>query len=287
MGERLRAFSTAIRDTDRVALITTASLFVVVVNNRDTLWLMVATAAFTVVALKNPRLARSPWTWLAIAAVMGATQAADWEGVDDHVVLTTYWALALGLSLLAPDPGRMLGWNARLLAGLTFAFATYWKLSSGDFADGDFFRFSLLLDDRFEYVTRGLGGMSEAEYAANHGSVADLHADPATGGAALALPDRVSTIAVVMTAWGLVSEVAAAVAHLAPLPHRLRWLRHLWLFAFAATTYFVVPIGGFGLILLLLGLAQTDPGERKRVAYAAGMAAVLAWAPIWRTLFYS
>jgi hypothetical protein len=258
----------------------------VVVNNRDTRWLMVATAAFAVIALKNPRLARTPWTWLAIGAVMAADQATSWEGVDDHVVLTTYWAVAMGVALLAAEPGRMLAWNGRVLAGLTFAFAAFWKVTSGDFVDGDFFRYSLMLDDRFEYVARMVGGMSEEQYLANYQAVGALHVDPGVP-AALAIPSRVSTVAVVMTAWGLVSEISAAVAHLVPLPHRFRGLRHFWLFAFAATTYFVVPIGGFGLILLLFGLAQTEPGERKRVAYVAAMAAVLAWAPIWRALFYS
>jgi hypothetical protein len=269
-----------------VTLVTAATLVVVVVNNRDTPALFIITAAIAVVGLGQPRVARNPWLWLAMGAAMGAHHLISWEGVDDHVVLTTYWAVAVGLSLLAPDPGRMLALNGRVLAGLTFAFAAFWKVTSGDFVDGDFFRYTLLLDDRFEYVARIVGGMSEEQYLANYHAVGALHAEPGAS-AALALPTRVSTIALVMTAWGLVSELSAAVTHLVPLPRRLLWLRHFWLFAFAATTYLVVPIGGFGLILLVFGLAQTQPGERRRVAYVAAMAAVLAWAPIWRALFYS
>ena len=54
--------------------------------------------------------------------------------------------------------------------------------------------------------------------------------------------------------------------------------------AFAATTYLVVPIGGFGTLLLILGaaMATTDRGRR---AYYLGAVVLLLWAGLWPLLF--
>ena len=47
-----------------------------------------------------------------------------------------YWSLACCLSLFCRDPDRLLAWNGRVLIGLTFLFATGWKIMGGEFLDG-------------------------------------------------------------------------------------------------------------------------------------------------------
>jgi hypothetical protein len=61
-------------------------------------------------------------------------------------------------------------------------------------------------------------------------------------------------------------------------------VRHAALVAFAGTTYLVVPIGGFGTLLLVLGSAMVTT-DRARLAYYAGAVALLVWSGVWPLLF--
>lgn len=276
-----------VRDMDAVDLVPRASLLLLVLNNRDDLPLLVGSALLCVVAFKQRRLYASPWLWLLVAAVMGARQAWAWERIDDHVVVTTYWALALGLGLRTSEPERFFAHNARLLLGLVFAFAAFWKLYSADFRSSTFFHYTLLIDDRFRWFAVHVGGLSPEAYAHNHVLEQQLR-DPTSGQSVATLADtsRIPVLAAVMSWWGAASEAAMGAVFLAPLREGRAWLRHAVLFAFCATTYAIVPVGGFGVLLLTLGLAQAPRGTRLRVIYLAALVVMLGYAAIWRTLFY-
>ena len=286
-GSILGDLPTRVRQMDAVDLIPRATLLLVILNNREDLPLLVASALLCVVAFRQRRLYASPWLWLAVAAVMGARQAWGWERIDDHVVATTYWALALVLSLRTDDPERFMAHNARVLLGLVFAFAAFWKLYSADFRSSTFFQYTLLLDDRFRWFAVHVGGLSPQEYAHNHALARQLR-DPNSGAALAALSGtaRIPVLATVMTWWGAASEAALGAVFLAPLREERTWLRHAVLFAFCATTYAIVPVGGFGLLLLTLGLAQVRRGTRLRVVYLVALVVMLVYVASWRSLFY-
>ncbi|MGH9178684.1 MAG: hypothetical protein ACRD0N_09050 [Acidimicrobiales bacterium] len=273
-----------VRVMDPVLLILRLTLLVLLVNTNDDPPLFVATAVLCAVALPGRRLVRSPWLWAALFVVVGARQVATWHTIDDHVIVTTYWCGAVALALGARDRLGTLARSACLLVGTLFAFAAGWKLLSGQFVDGTFFRYSLLFDSRFEVLSDVVGGTADHVRQAGVASVTGLLAGGGPGPVLLQEGTRASALAQVLTWWGLVLEVAIAAAFLLPLPQRWHWSRHASLAAFASTTYAVVPVGGFGSLLLVLGAAQTRTA-RGRLAYAAGVAATLAWSGLWPIFF--
>jgi hypothetical protein len=272
-------------EMDPLLLMLRTSLVALLVNSNDDTPVLLAVAAVTVVALPRPALLRSPWLWGVLFLVIGARQLSGWHQVDDHIVVTTYWCGAIALGLTATDPRRTLAASARLLVGAVFAFAAVWKLRSGEFADGTFFRYSLLLDERFDTVARLIGGTTREALADNVARLGALAGAPRAGGSEQLLEGpRNELVARFFTGWGIVTESAVAVAFLVPLRRAWEWLRPAALVAFAGTTYLVVPIGGFGTLLLVLGSAQA-PNDRLRIAFVWAGAGFLLWAGIWPTIF--
>jgi hypothetical protein len=261
----------------------TLTLVVVVINSNEDPPLFLAALAALVVGVLRPGWTRTPWWWFATAAVLAVRQISDWQGIDNHVVVTTYWTLALALGLAADDPARVLARSARWIVGLVFGFAVYWKLASPDFLDGDFFRFTLLTDDRFDAVARWIGGVPNEAMVLNEASwLAVLRGDE---GALLVGGPRLDALALFMAWFAIVTESFIAVAHLAPLRGRWVVLRPASLLFFCLGTYIVVPVGGFGCLLAVLALADDELTPTWRRAYLWLFAGLVVYGPIWWLLF--
>ncbi len=281
----LRRWWSALLRADPLLLLARTSLLVVLINSNHNRHAFVALAAACVIALPRPSLVLSPWLWAAAFVLLGALHLSDWHTLDDHIVASTYWCGALALGLTARAPRPTLAASARLLIGSLFAFAAAWKLGSGQFLDGRFFRYSLLFDDRFRVVADVFGGTTGALDRANHDALQALVDSDRTGDAFLLQEGpRNGIVAWAFTIWGVLVEAAVAATFLLPLRQAWGWLRHAALIAFAATTYLVVPIGGFGALLLVLGSAMVDT-PRARAAYVAGGVALAVWAGVWPALF--
>jgi hypothetical protein len=274
----------ALRGADALVLLLRASLVVLLINGNDDPPVQIGVAVVCVVALPRPALLRRPWLWWSLFAVIGTRQLLTWHTIDDHIIATTYWCGAVGLCLTARNAQLALAATARLLIGSLFAFATAWKLRSGEFLDGSFFRYTLLFDDRFEDPARLIGGTTDAMRQANLDDLSALHASDTAGEILVREGPRNRGLASLFTGWGVLVEAAVAAAFLVPLRERWGWVRHAALVAFAATTYAVVPIGGFGTLLVVLGAAQTTT-ERARTAYYLGGMALIAWSGVWPILF--
>lgn len=244
---------------------------------------MVTSAVAAVVLLAQPRLLHHPAPWLAGALALAVWQIPRWYEFDNHVWLTTYWILAVGVSLTTSRRAETLAVNGRLLVGLTFALAAAWKLGTPEFRSGDFFHYALLQDDRFAFVAEHVGGLRPGLRGADREAVQVLAADPDRW-VPLHTTGAVRRIATVFTVWGAFIEIAVAGSWLWPLRNR-RWVRHAALLAFVGTTYLVVPIGGFGCLLMAMGLTQDTDGRWVRVAYAAAFVALLVYGPVWQALF--
>ena len=272
---------------DRTDVVLRFSLLVLILTAVTNRALLVGTMALAFVALPRRRLYRSPMLWFGVAAVTGLHILFAWESLDNHVILTTWWALAIGVSLLDNEPERALALNARLLIGLAFLFATVWKVISGEFLDGAFFHYSLLLDDRFQYLAEGIGGLSNDTYLRNHGTVGALRSASGEGAVDLASTDGIRAMSAVLTWWTVAIEASIAAAFLVPA-RRMLWAhaRHASLLLFAFTTYLAVPVGGFGALLMVMGLAQCDHGPGAREHWVAGFILLMMWGPLWRVLFY-
>jgi hypothetical protein len=276
----------AIRDTDTVSLLCRASLVLLLIDARDDPRTIVAAAVVVLVAFYQPRIYRSPGLWLGIGLPLLAVQLWRWEGLDDHVVLTSYWFCALGLALLSDDPPRAMRTSARLLIGFTFACAAAWKLTSSEFVSGREFYNLLLNDSRFRPLAQLIGGISEHDLRANTALIVALR-DPASTNVA---PRFVSTsaahaLAIAMTWWTLAIEAALAVTWLAGDWLARPGVRNALLVLFCMATYVTLPVTAFAAVLLTMALATTEPGDRWRVWLVGAFAVLAAWAPAWSAIF--
>ncbi|MBW2314358.1 MAG: hypothetical protein JRH10_09220 [Deltaproteobacteria bacterium] len=233
--------------------------------------------ALPAAGLVFPPLLRRASLWGLLGTLAALRVALDWPLADNHAYLLAYWCLAVAFSLGARDVPGALARNARVLVGLVFAFATLWKILSPDYLDGSFLGATLLLDPRFEGATRWFAGISLEDLEA-HRAVLRAHVDglqPAAV-AGLELAHRFSWMATGATLWTVAIEALLAVVFLWPGERGPARLRDAALLVFAASTYSVATVEGFGWLLLAMGLAQC-PAERRRtrLAYVAAFALIL------------
>ena len=257
-----------------VARCSLVMLLVVVPSDRV---LLLFAAVATAVLFLQERLLQSPWPWLVIAAVLAREQFGSWWVVDDHEVATTYWILSIGLSRFSRRPDDVLRVSARMLIVALFAFAFGWKLLSDQYVSGDFFEYTLLRDSRFEPVVELATGIPESELVAQRAAVSGLTASGEVGETvAIETSTRSSALAHLFTYYGLAMEGGVFLSFAFPLRGRWRTVRHVALITFCLTTYSVVPVTGFGLLLLSMGMAQAHDA-RWRLAYLGAGVAVFAW----------
>lgn len=262
------------------------SLALLVINSSHDGVLLPTAIGLLVLGVLVPWLLMQPAWWLTIFVVFGTRHLLAWEGVDNHVMLTTYWCLAFGLSLLAVNPLRTLGRSGRLLIGFAFAFATGWKLFVPAFRSGDFFQFTLLVDERFEQLGTVIAGVSEAGQRQNQAALdAIATADFAPVTVGLADGPHLVTLAAVLTVATIVIEALVTLAFLAPLPERWTWLRPATLLAFCTTTYLLVPVTGFGAVLVVMALADPGMSPTWRRLLLGLLAALVLYTPAWRLAF--
>ncbi|HVV99088.1 MAG TPA: hypothetical protein VHB77_02040 [Planctomycetaceae bacterium] len=208
--------------------------------------------------------------WAATTAILALSLWLNWFAVDNHKYLEAYLSLALCCTFAATeaDRGAVLASTARWLIGLCVGLSVVWKLMSPDFVNGAFFEFTLLVDDRFAHVASWFGGISletlfqnrEVEHMLTHGYVQGIALEDVT----LKSSPQLKLLARCITGWTLAIESLLALAFLLPSRLRLAALRDPALLVFAATTYLVANVQGFGWLLMILGIAQC---RRTRAAF--------------------
>lgn len=262
---------------DPFLLVARLSLFVAIVNNHSDLSMALFFGVATAVLFFQERWLRSPWPWVAMAAVLGWTQLQEWWLVDDHPVATTYWLAAIGVSRFGRRPDDVLALSARLLIAGIFTLAVGWKLLSGPFVTGDFFEYTLVRDHRFEPVAVAAGGSDGEALDRDRLEIAQFTATAAAGESIeIETGPRTRRVAMGLTWFGLAVEGAVAAAFAAPLRGRWVLLRAATLIGFCLTTFAVVPVAGFAVLLLIMGMAQSDRPWVRRAHVGAGVIA-LVW----------
>jgi hypothetical protein len=224
-----------------------------------------------------PAALRSRALWAGLAALSAWPLVWNWPFSDNHDYLTALWCLAALCALLSARPEPALAHHARRLLGLTFLFATLWKLAlSPDFVDGRFFRVTLLTDARFENLAVLAGGLSWDDWEHNDAAVdALLSGATPPEDSRLIEPPELRRLAAGLTLFTGVAEAALAAAFLWPPGGRVARLRHLLLLGFAVATYSFATVRGFGWLLMAQGVAQCEPDERRtRAAYLAVFALI-------------
>jgi hypothetical protein len=265
----------------RVDLAAGAILLTQVLNLHHDRLAQLALALVAVPVLLQPRLRHNPWIWWALALLIAMRIAPDFVLLDDHVVASTYAVALVGAGLAARDREWVLARSAALLIGSIFAFATFWKLTSGQFVDSRFFRFTLVFDDRFDHLWP-LTGQEAADAATSIERAEEAMAAGPGAEAVIAEGPRNVLAATVITWWTIAIEAAVAALFLWPRP-RPEGSRHVALMVFLVTTYVVVPVAGFGTLLAALGAVTTDD-PRWRLRYTTAFAVLLVWTPVWRAV---
>jgi hypothetical protein len=220
---------------------------------------------------------RSPWLWGALAALAGARVVLDWPMADNHAYLLCWWCIAITVSLCgrADETERVLALDARLLVGLVFAFATLWKVAlAPDFLDTRLLRVTLLTDARFARVATSIAGLDPGELDALRAFVVQHVDGPSAAADPPAQPARFRRVAAVATVWTVAVEAAVAIAFLAPIGWRVSRWRDGCLLAFVLSAYPVVPVAGFGWLLLAQGHAQAA-ARWAPAAYVASFAGLI------------
>ncbi|KAF0244825.1 MAG: hypothetical protein FD180_2196 [Planctomycetota bacterium] len=250
-------------DGMEVAAVLTLGLLLL---HAGTFWYL--TVPLTVICILGfalrPLLLNSTY-WLLLAAIAAYGNFRNWYSVDNHKFLTTYWCIGLHCSLLTRDPRAAASLQGRLLIGLSFAFACFWKFAAPDFLSGEFFKYQMLVDPRFDWLASVVAGVPVASANVNDLRILELRAWDATAIAAPVMGGpRLALTAQVMTWWTIVIELLIATAFLAPAKFFLSRWKHPLLIAFVVTTYAVANVVGFGWLLLAMGVANC-PQENRRV----------------------
>ena len=246
--------------------------------------LLAPLAAWFALGAALPRLLRTSLFWYATATILGTGVYLTWESADNHRYLFVYWTLALCCTFSLPrtEQPLALATTSRWLVGLCMLLAAAWKIVSPDYLSGSFFHYELLVDERFAHFASWTSGLSLEQLAENRTLRESLVAGQLTGVELNQVQFRaapgIAAVAQLLTWWTLGIEsllaglfLAAAVLRCRP---RLMLVANLALLLFAATTYAVAPVRGFGGILMLLGLSQCEP-EHKKLRYAFLAAFVL------------
>lgn len=219
--------------------------------------------------LLSPPLLTSQVIWILICGIVWWVNATDWLWIDNHKILITYWCLVCALAVSARDTDGVLAWNGRVLVGLTFLFATFWKVFAGEYWDGAFLHNVFLTDDRVEVVATAIGGLSPDALPQNRFLESLLKQFPeAIASVPLRTSPRLQAFTLAASYWTLLIEGSVAIAFLVPWLRVFSRYRDWFLIVFIATTYFLLPVLGFAYILIIMGFAQCDPRHtRVRVMY--------------------
>lgn len=280
-ANRLTSASREFDNLDTLDLLTMGSLLLLLLNAGHHGFLLAFSLTACVVGLIVGKWRHSSLFWLSIASVLAVVNFSQWYLIDNHKYLMNYWCLAVAMAFLSGQPARLLAANGRVLIGLVFLLATGWKLCSSEFLSGAFFHYQLLLDERFVAVATTIGGLSTAEFFGNAGLAADL---ANSNGGAVILHDshRIFWISQAFTWWSLIIEAMLAFVFLVPWRRCTPRVRNGLLWLFAITVYPVVPVIGFGGLLLMMGMAQTPRDDRQawRI-YAALLVALPIYSLLW------
>jgi len=219
--------------------------------------------------LLSPTALRSQRVWLSAAFLLTLVHANHWYSIDNHKYLMTYWTITVAVGVGAANTASVLANNARLLIGLCFGFATFWKFYAGEYLDGSFLHSVFLTDGRVTTPMAAVGGVLEAELENNRAMLSLLTQHPSDDAfVSLATSARLEGIALVSSYWTLFIEGLIAILFLWPGKSR-RWMmaQDAALLVFLATTYVLLPVAGFATLLAIMALSRRTGPHSWRVVY--------------------
>ncbi|MFE4106587.1 hypothetical protein [Almyronema epifaneia] len=240
-----------------------------------------------VVMLFSAKLLQSRYAWCGLAALMVWNNVYFWWRLVNHEYLITYWVLVCAIAAFSQFSLKIFAWNARLLIGLCFLFATAWKFMGGEYLDGSFLHLTFLVDPRLAMGATWLGGVAADLLQDNYDQLLTIQAATSPESALINSSPLMSALSVALSYWTIFIEGIVAIAFLSPWPRWLFLHRDEWLLIFVVSTYSVIPVFSFAAILLLMGLAQCALTQRFKAAlYLNLLLLIPLWLPLPQEIFY-
>ncbi len=217
-------------------------------------------------------LSQNPFYWLIISLFLMALNGYLWYHIDNHHFLLNYWCLALSVSCFTQKPSIYIAINARLLIGLCFLFATFWKLFSIEFVSGGYFEYVLAGGDRrFATISALITDISIETIEENQDLISLLKEEVEYDYIPIETTQRVSLMAIIMTWTIILMEALIAYLFLHKGNGKLNVVRHFMLGIFILGTYSLIPVLGFGWILIAMGLVQITKYKKPLLSWYVGI----------------
>jgi len=203
-------------------------------------------------------LGKSPYYWALVTVILTIGHSYLWFSIDNHKYLMNYWCFAISIALFFKDSKPVLKLNARLLIGLCFLFATFWKITNPGYVDGSFFEYLLVGgDDRFDNFSKFVTGISDSTLSTNK-ELINLLATVSSDSLELVSGRRVKIIAQIMTWWTVIIEGLIAVYFLFGKYLSTYKFKDYILAIFIVSTYPIATVIGFGWLISAMGAAQVN-----------------------------
>jgi hypothetical protein len=242
-------------------------------------WLTLMAGIIVLMAIGwKPAWIQHPILWLVLSLAWGTQVALHWFDSDNHRFLFVYLCLALFLHADHPKRDELFALAARLLIGAVFCIAVIQKVSNAEFRSGAYMEITLLTDARVVPILKQALGLDGSTAQLNLERMESVVDGSRQTSVALIRPPLLRRGAIVLTWWTVLIETLIAMTFL--IPRLGRW-RNEFLQIFLITSYTLIPITGFGLILVALGVGQSQVrGFAPRLGYlfALGVLIVsLSW----------
>ncbi|NEQ33138.1 MAG: hypothetical protein F6K04_19425 [Leptolyngbya sp. SIO4C5] len=288
LGRRWRQAIANLLDQPRYRLILRLTLVIVALQSIDHIYLeRLPEKLLAVTMLFLPGLLVSRTAWCGLAALMVWNNVYFWSLLVNHEYLITYWVLVCAIAAFSQFTLNIFAWNARLLIGLCFLFATLWKFIGGEYLDGSFLHLTFLVDPRLAMGATWLGGVAADTLQDNYNLLLDIQATGLTEPTTLNTSPLMSAMSIVLSYWTILIEGLVAIAFLSPWPRWLFQHRDECLLFFVISTYAIIPVFSFAAILLLMGLAQCSRHQRfKPALYLNLFLLIPLWLPLPQAIFF-
>jgi len=253
----------------RYLLVLRLTLFLLLLYGSSTALLDVPLKVICGLMLLSPSLITNQGMWVIICGLVWWVNATNWLWIDNHQILISYWCLVCSLAVSSKNPDGVLAWNGQIMIGLTFLFATIWKIIAGEYGNGAFLHYTFLVEDRVEAVATFIGGLTPDALPQNRLLESIFRQFPqALEGVTLSSSHRLELFTLFASYWTLLIEGSIAISFLGGLIFIFFRFRDWLLILFIGTTYFLLPVLGFAYILIIMGLAQCSPQDRlTRIVY--------------------
>ena len=253
---------------DREILILRLSVILFLIYGASNWALDIPLRILCILMLLNTSLLKNKVLWVFVAATFVLIHLQQWYYIDNHKYLITYWSLVCALSVFREDTTTFFRTNARLLLGLVFLYATFWKIAGWQFHDGSFLEFTLLTDARMMLPAVFAGGMSVEKMYMNYDLMSYFASHPGLAKeVVLAYSPEITRFSLALSYFTILIEGLLALSFLFAKQFFFKRIKDYLLMVFVLLTYFLLPVTGFGFVLIILGIAQTGEEDNRILIY--------------------